>query len=111
MLGMKIYRNKYRDMFRLSQNVYTDLEKEGMRQISYASVIASPMYAQAALSLIVAYGFSFLGGSNEMQRCIAAKKTMIYLQSTKDSMLVYNNNDGLAVVGYTNLILWEIWMT
>ena len=77
-----------------------------MKNVPYASVVGSLMYAQVCTRLNIAFADSVLGrfSSNpKLEHWVLAKKVMRYLQRTKDFMLVYRKVDHLEVVGYSDV--------
>ena len=74
-----------------------------MKNIPYASIVGSLMYAQVWTRLDITFAIGMLGRyqskpSIDHQR--DAKKVMRYLQGTKDYMLMYKQTDNLDVIGY-----------
>ncbi|XP_035548741.1 secreted RxLR effector protein 161-like [Juglans regia] len=75
-----------------------------MKNVPYASVVGSLMYAQACtrLDICLVVGLLDRDQSNPgFQHWIAAKKVMQYLQGTMDYMLTYMHTENLQVVGYS----------
>jgi len=76
-----------------------------MKNISYASVVGSLMYAQVCAMPDIAFVVAMLGryqsnpGINQWR---ATKKVMRYLQGTKDYMLMYRQAYNLDVIGYSD---------
>ena len=74
-----------------------------MKNIPYALVVGSLMYAQVCTRPDIVFAVGMLGryqsnpGINHWR---AAKKVMRYLQGTKDNMLMYRQTDNLDVIGY-----------
>src|SRR5262249_49915679 len=80
------------DKFNLNQCPKNDLEREEMRNIPYASVVGSLMYAQVCTRPDIAFAVGMLGkyqSNPGMDHWRAAKKVMRYLKGTKDYMLMY----------------------
>ena len=76
-----------------------------MKNIPYASVVGSLMYAQVCTRPDIAYAVGVLGryqSNPGVDHWRAAKKVMRYLQGTKDYMLMYRQTDNLDLVGYSN---------
>ena len=93
------------DKLSLNQCPKTELEKSEMRQIPYASVVGSLMYAQVCTRPDIAYITGMLGrylSNPGMDHWKAAKRVLRYLQRTKDHMLTYRRSDKLEVIGYTD---------
>ncbi|XP_041004001.1 secreted RxLR effector protein 161-like [Juglans microcarpa x Juglans regia] len=93
------------DRFNLSQCPKNDLEREKMKNISYASTVRSLMYAQFYTRPDIAVAMGMLGryqsdpGLNHWR---AAKKVIRYIQGTKDCMLMYRWTDNLEVIDYSD---------
>ena len=93
------------DVFGLFQCPKTEVEKEQMRMIPYASVVGSLMYAQVCTRPDIAYIAGMLGRYQTnpgLDHWKAAKKVLRYLQGTKDYKLTYRRSDNLEVVGYSD---------
>ena len=91
--------------FNLNQCPKNDLEQEQMKNIPYASVVGSLMYAQVYTRLDIAFVVGILGRYQSnlgIDNWKVAKKVMKYLQGTKDYMLMYRWTDNLEVIGYSN---------
>ena len=76
-----------------------------MKNITYASVVGSLMYAQVCTRPDIAFIVGMLGryqSNPGMDHWRAAKKVMRYLQGTKDYMLMYRHTDNLDVIGYSD---------
>ena len=89
----------------LNQCPKNDLENESMKNIPYASVVGSLMYAQVCTRPDIAYAVGVLGryqSNPGVDHWRAAKKVMRYLQGTKDYMLMYRQTDNLDLVGYSD---------
>ncbi|XP_058734296.1 secreted RxLR effector protein 161-like [Vicia villosa] len=76
-----------------------------MNKIPYASAIGSIMYAMLCNRPNVLYALS---GTSRYQsdlgdaHCVAVKNILKYLRRTNDSLLVYEGQEELAVIGYTD---------
>ncbi|KAJ0862094.1 putative RNA-directed DNA polymerase [Helianthus annuus] len=93
------------DVFGSFQCPTTEVEKEQMSQIPYASVVGSLMYAQVCTRPDIAYIAGMLGRYQTnpgLDHWKAAKKVLRYLQGTKDYKLTYRRSDHLEVVGYSD---------
>ena len=93
------------DRLSLNHCSKNDLEKESMRNISYASAIGSLMYAQVYTRPNIVYVVRVLGRYQSNQgtdHWRDAKKVMRYLQGTKDYMLMYRHADNLDVIYYSD---------
>ncbi|WJX19405.1 hypothetical protein P8452_09107 [Trifolium repens] len=91
------------DKFNLSQCPKNEFEREQMKNIPYASVVGSLMYAQVCTRPDIAFAVGILGryqSNPGMDHWKAAKKVLRYLQETKDYMLMYRQTDNLDVTGY-----------
>lgn len=77
------------DKFYLKQCPTTDLEKEEMHKVPYASVGGSLMYAQVCTCPDLAF-------------IVGVKCVMRYLKRTKDFVLTYQNSDNLEIIGYSD---------
>ena len=76
-----------------------------MKNIPYASVVGSLMYAQVCTRPDIAFVVGMLGryqSNPGLDHWRAAKKVMRYLQGTKDYMLMYRRTDNLEVTGYSD---------
>jgi hypothetical protein len=74
-----------------------------MKNISYASIVGSLLYAQVCTKPDIAMTVGMLGryqSNPGMEHWKAAKKVLRYLQGTKDYGLTYRYTDHLEVVGY-----------
>ncbi|XP_048493951.1 secreted RxLR effector protein 161-like [Beta vulgaris subsp. vulgaris] len=93
------------DQFSLNQCPRNDIEREQMKNVPYASVVGSIMYAQVCTRPDIAYVVGVLGryqsnpGPGHWK---AANKVLRYLQGTKDYMLMYRRTDNFQVVGYSD---------
>ena len=77
-----------------------------MKNMSYASIVGSLIYAQVYTRPNIAFAVVMLGryqNNPGIDHWKAAKKVMGYLQGTKDYMLMYRQTDNLEVIGYSNL--------
>jgi hypothetical protein len=93
------------DKFSLKQCPTTDLEKEEMHKVPYASVVGSLMYAQVCTRPDLAFIVGVLGkylGNPGMQHWIAVKRVMRYLKRTRDFVLTYRKSDNLEIIGYSD---------
>jgi len=93
------------DVFGSFQCPKTEVEKEQMRMIPYASVVGSLMYAQVCTRPDIAYIAGMLGryqSNPGPDHWKAAKKVLRYLQGTKDYKLTYRRSDHLEVIGYSD---------
>ena len=93
------------DRFNLNQCPKNDFEREQMKNIPYASVVGSLMYAQVCTRPDIAFAVGILGRyqSNPcMDHWKAAKKVLRYLKGTKYYMLMYRQMDNLDVIGYSD---------
>ena len=93
------------DRFNLNQCLKNDFEREQMKNIPYASVVGSLMYAQVCIRLDIAFVVGMLGRYQSdpgLDHWRVAKKVMTYLQGTKDYMLMYRRTDTLEVIGYSD---------
>ena len=93
------------DRFNLNQCPKNNFERESMKNIPYASVVGSLMYAQVCTRPDIAFIVGMLGryqSNPGMDHWRAAKKVMRYLQETKDYMLMYRHTDNLDVIGYSD---------
>jgi hypothetical protein len=93
------------DKFSLKQCHTTDLEKEEMHKVPYASAVGSLMYAQVCTRPDLAFIVGVLGrylSNPGMQHWIAVKRVMRYLKRTRDFMLTYRKSDNLEIIGYSD---------
>jgi hypothetical protein len=93
------------DRFNLNQCPKNDFEREQMKNIPYASVVGSLMYAQVCTRPDIAFVVGMLGRYQSdpgIDHWRAAKKVMRYLQGTKNYMLMYRRTDNLEVIGYSD---------
>ena len=93
------------DKLDLSQCLKNDFEQEYMKNIPYALVVGSLMYARVCTRPDIAYVVGVLG-RYESNLCIdhwkVTKKVIRYLQGTKDCMLTYKQTNCLEVIGYSD---------
>jgi hypothetical protein len=76
-----------------------------MRKVLYALTVESLQYAQVCTRPDLAFVTRILGGyqSNpEIKHWRMVKKTLRYLQGTKDLVLTYRRSDSLYIEGYSN---------
>ncbi|XP_050915368.1 secreted RxLR effector protein 161-like [Lathyrus oleraceus] len=76
-----------------------------MKNIPYASVVGSLMYAQVCTRPDIPFAVGILGRYQSnlgMDYWKAAKKVLRYLKGTKDYMLMYRQTDNLDVIGYSD---------
>ena len=94
------------DRFHLNQSPRNDFEKEQMKNILYALVVGSLMYAQVCTRPDIAFAVGILG-RYQSNPCIdhwrAAKKVLRFLQGTKDYMVMYRQTENLDVISYLDL--------
>ena len=93
------------DKFNAMQCPKNELEREQMRNIPYASVVGSLMYAQTCTRPDISFAVGMLGmyqSNPDLDHWKAAKKIMRYLQGTKNHMLTYKRSDHLKVIGYSD---------
>jgi len=93
------------DKFSLMQCLKNDLERKQMKNIPYASVVGSLMYAQTCTRPDISFAVGMLGryqSNPELEHWKAAKKVSRYLQGTKNHMLTYKKSNHLEVIGYTD---------
>ncbi|CAH9090786.1 unnamed protein product [Cuscuta epithymum] len=93
------------DVFGSFQCPKTEVEKEQMKLIPYASVVGSLMYAQVCTRPDIAYVSGMLGryqSNPGLDHWKAAKKVLRYLQGTKEYKLTYQRSNNLEVVGYSD---------
>ena len=92
------------DNFNLSQCPKNEFERGQMKNIPYAFIVGSLMYAQVYTRPYISFVVSMLGryqSNPGMDHWRAAKKVLRYLQGTKNHMLTFKRTDHLEVVGYT----------
>ena len=93
------------DKFNAMQCPKNELEREQMRNIPYASVVGSLMYAQTCTRPDISFAVGMLGryqSNPGLDHWKAAKKILRYLQGTKNHMLTYKSSDHLKVIGYSD---------
>ncbi|XP_074277265.1 secreted RxLR effector protein 161-like [Silene latifolia] len=94
------------DRFCLDQCPRNDIEREQMKNISYASAVGSIIYAQVCTRPGIAYAIGVLGryqSNSSLNQWKAAKKLLRYLQAgSKDYMLMYRRTENLEMVGYSD---------
>ena len=93
------------DKFNLMQCPKNELEREQMRNIPFASVVGSLMYAQTCTRPDISFAVGVLGryqSNPGLDHWKATKKIFRYLQGTKDHMLTYKRSDHLEVIGYSD---------
>jgi Reverse transcriptase (RNA-dependent DNA polymerase) len=93
------------DKFSKLQCPKNDLERAQMKQIPYASVVGSLMYAQICTRPDIAFVVGMLGRYQTypgMNHWKAAKKFLRYLQGAKNYMLTFRKSDNLEVIGYSD---------
>ena len=81
----------------------SELEKEQMNSIPYASVVGSLIYAQTCTIPDISFAVGILGRYQSnlgLDHWKAVKKVLRYLQGTKNHMLTYKRCDHLEVIGY-----------
>ena len=79
-----------------------------MKNIPYAFVVGSLMYAEVCTRPDISYAIGMLGryqSNPGLEHWKAAKKVMRYLKGTRDYKLTYRWFDHLDVVGYSNFDL------
>ena len=80
------------DRFDLNQSPKNDFEREHIKNIPYASVVGSLMYAQVCTKPDIAFVVGVLGryqSNPGIDHWRDTKKVMRYIQGTKDYMLMY----------------------
>ena len=93
------------DKFNAMQCPKNELEREQMRNIPYASVVGSLMYAQTCTRPDISFAVGMLGRyqiNPGLDHWKAAKKFLRYLQGMKNHMLTYKRSDHLKVIGYSD---------
>ncbi|XP_040939241.1 secreted RxLR effector protein 161-like [Gossypium hirsutum] len=94
------------DKFNLNQCQKNEFKKEQMKNILYASIIESLMYAQVYTRPDIKFAVGMLGryqSNPSINHWRAAKKALRYLKGTKDYMLTYKLSDNLKVIDYSDL--------
>lgn len=95
------------DKFSLNQCPKNDLERKQMKNIPYASIVWSLIYAQTCTRLAICFVIEMQGryqSNHWMDQWKDAKKMLWYLQGTKEYMLICRIYDHLDVVGYSNYV-------
>ena len=93
------------DKFNAMQCPKNELEREQMRNILYAYVVGSLMYAQTCTRPDISFVVGMLGryqSNPGLDHWKAAKKILRYLQGMKNHMLTYKRSDHLKVIGYSD---------
>ncbi|XP_057954096.1 secreted RxLR effector protein 161-like [Malania oleifera] len=93
------------DKFSLMQCPKNDIERRQMKDVPYAFVVGSLMYAQTCTRPDISFAVGMLGRYQSNPGMIhwkATKKVLRYLQGTKDYKLMYQRSDHLKVVGYSD---------
>ena len=93
------------DRFNLNQCSKNDLNREQMKNISYASVVGNLMYVQVCTRPVIAFSVAIMGryqSNPSIDHLRVTKKVLRYLQGTKDYMLMYRRTDNFEVIGYSN---------
>ncbi|XP_070005861.1 secreted RxLR effector protein 161-like [Nicotiana sylvestris] len=89
----------------LNQCPQNALEKGQMKDIPYASLVGSLMYAQVCTRHDIAFAVGMLGryqSNSGLDHWKAGKRVLRYLQGTKDFKLTYKYSDSLEVIGYSD---------
>ncbi|XP_057975260.1 secreted RxLR effector protein 161-like [Malania oleifera] len=76
-----------------------------MKDVPYAFVVGSLMYAQTCTKPDISFAIGMLSryqSNPEMIHLKVAKKVLRYLQGTKDYKLMYRRSDLFEVVGYSD---------
>jgi hypothetical protein len=76
-----------------------------MKQIPYASVVESLIYAQVCTRLDIIFVIGMLGRNQidpRMDHWKAAKKILCYLQETKNYILTFRKLGNLKIIGYSD---------
>ncbi|XP_038974802.1 secreted RxLR effector protein 161-like [Phoenix dactylifera] len=76
-----------------------------MKDIPYASVVGSLMYAQVCTRPDIGYPVEMFGryqSNPDIEHWKAVKTVMRYLQGNKDFKLIYRHSDRLEVVAYSD---------
>ncbi|KAL4271284.1 hypothetical protein GQ457_13G018370 [Hibiscus cannabinus] len=93
------------DKFNLNQCPKNEFERKQMKNIPYASVVGSLMFAQVCTRPDITFAVRMLGryqsnlGINHWR---ATKKVLRYLKGTREHMLTYKRSDHLEVIGYSD---------
>ena len=83
----------------------TDIKRESVRDVPYASVVGSLMHAQVCTRPDIAFAVGLLErflSNPRHDHWVATKKVLRYLKGTKDYMQTYKRVENLELVGYTN---------
>ena len=75
------------------------------KNIPYASIVGSIMYAQTCTRPDISFVVGMLGryqSNPGLDHWKAAKKVLRYLQGTKNHMLIYRRSNQLEVIGYSD---------
>ncbi|XP_070044951.1 secreted RxLR effector protein 161-like [Nicotiana tomentosiformis] len=76
-----------------------------MKDIPYASLVGSLMYAQVCTRTYIAFAVGLLGRYQSnlgLDHWKAGKRVLRYFQGTKDYKLTYKYSDSLEVIGYSD---------
>ncbi|XP_075077048.1 secreted RxLR effector protein 161-like [Nicotiana tabacum] len=76
-----------------------------MKDIPYASLVGSLMYAQVCTRTYIAFAVGLLGryqSNPGLDHWKAGKRVLRYFQGTKDYKLTYKYSDSLEVIGYSD---------
>ena len=76
-----------------------------MKNISYASIVGSLMYARVCSRPDINFALEMLDryqSNSDIKHWIAAKMIMKHLKRTKDFMLKFRKFDQLEVIGYSD---------
>jgi len=93
------------DKFSLMQCPKNDLEWKQVKDIPYAFVVGSLMYAQTCTRPNISFAVGMLRtykSNLRQEHWKAVKKVLRYLQGTKNDMLTYRKYDHLEAIGYTD---------
>lgn len=93
------------DKFNKTQCPRNELKRKSMKNIPYASIVGSLMYAQVCTRPDIAYAVcvrSRFQPNPGQEYWKAAKKVMRYLKKTKGYMLTFQCSNHLKVVGYSD---------
>ena len=94
------------DRFDLNQCPKNDFEQEHVKNVPYASVVGSLMYAQVCTRPNIAFAVGVLGryqSNSGIDHWRVAKNVIRYLRGTKDYMLMYKRTDSLEMISYSDL--------
>lgn len=92
--------------FNLDQYPKNKLEREQMKNISYASVVESLMYIQVYTRFNIAFAVGMLKryqSNSSIDHWSATKKIMKYLQGNKDYKFMYKQTNNLEIIKYLDL--------